>query len=78
MAHPQVIIRVATWMGLVALGLGVFGAGLALLPLADEHALLSGCAATTRYIGGVLCVGGFIEIVLSTYFFATSRRKSSQ
>ncbi len=74
MAHPQVIVRVATWAGLVALGLGVLGVGLALLPLADEHALLSTCAAATRAVGAFFCLSGLIEIVWSTLLFARSRR----
>ncbi len=74
MAHPQVIVRVATWVGLVALGLGVFGAGLALLPLADDHGLLNAYAMATNVIGGVLCVGGLSGILWSTFLFAKSRR----
>jgi hypothetical protein len=73
MAHPQVIVRVAAWVGLVALGLGLFGAGLALLPLADEHGLLNAYATATHVIGAVLCGGGLFGILWCTFLFAKSR-----
>ena len=76
MAHPQVIVRFVTWVGLVALGLGAFGAGLALLPLADEHELLNAYPATTKAFGAGLCGGGLIEILWSTLLFAKWRRRA--
>jgi hypothetical protein len=76
MAHPQVIVRFVMWVGLLALGLGAFGAGLALVPLADEHSLLNAYAATTRAFGALLVGGGLIEILWSTLLFAMSRRRA--
>jgi hypothetical protein len=39
--HPQVAVRLATWLGLVGLGLGFIGVGLGLLPLGDLACVLA-------------------------------------
>ena len=64
MEHPQLVVPLATWLGLV--GLGVVGVGFALLPLGDVACLPASLQTTIRCGGWCFVLFGLVEILWST------------
>jgi len=66
--HPQVVVRLATWLGLVGLGLGVIGVGLGFLAL-DVRSIRS-----VQSFGILVLIAGIVEAVWSTTLVFSKRR----
>lgn len=64
--HPQLVVLVATVLGLIGLGLGLIGVGLGLLPLRNEAEILSPpLKAVVGYFSWSLVVVGLGEVLWS-------------
>jgi hypothetical protein len=72
--HPQLVVRIATWLGVVALGLGLLGAGLAAFPLGDPGGILCHHDAVVKWTGGALCAFGIGLPVYATVLLLLARR----
>jgi hypothetical protein len=72
--HPQLVVRIATWLGVVALGLGLLGVGLAAFPLADQGGVLACHEVLVQSVGGALCAFGIGLPVYGTVFLLLARR----
>jgi hypothetical protein len=71
--HPQVAVRIGAWLGVVALGLGLLGVGLAAFPFAEPNALLANYSQAVRVTGVLFVALGLVAPGWATFLLIKAR-----